>query len=251
MFYICSAVQTAGQMATPGSKWTEGQFYIGGVIAGAAWTESWGHVHRDRRAERRAQVAEGVPRRLLLRDQHDEGQPRLPRAQQRRARGVRRARRQPALELPDRGRGEQHRHGLRARRQAVRRLPLPGEQPPGDRARRRALALRARRHDRARRPPRAAARAPSTAARAARRPPRATPRPARPSSRRTAPAATARRAQGGNGGPDLSGVTDFERVTTQVTDGGGGMPAFGDQLSAQQIADVSAFVTQTVAGGNP
>ena len=56
---------------------------------------------------------------------------------------------------------------------------------------------------------------------------------------------------GGNGGPDLSGVTDPERVTTQVTDGGGGMPAFGDQLSAQQIADVSAFVTQTVEGGNP
>ena len=42
MFYICSAVQTAGEMATPGSKWTEGQFYIGGVIAGAAWTESTG-----------------------------------------------------------------------------------------------------------------------------------------------------------------------------------------------------------------
>ena len=40
-------------------------------------------------------------------------------------------------------------------------------------------------------------------------------------------------------------------MTTQVTNGGGGMPAFGDQLSDKQIADVSAFVTQTVAGGNP
>ena len=42
MFYVCSAVQTAGEMAVPGSKWTEGKYYIGGVIAGAAWTESSG-----------------------------------------------------------------------------------------------------------------------------------------------------------------------------------------------------------------
>jgi cytochrome c553 len=52
---------------------------------------------------------------------------------------------------------------------------------------------------------------------------------------------------GGNGGPDLSSVTDFERVTTQVTNGGGGMPAFGDRLSAEQIQAVSAYVS-SVAG---
>ena len=42
MFYVCSAVQTAGEMAILGSKWTEGKYYIGGVLAGAAWTESSG-----------------------------------------------------------------------------------------------------------------------------------------------------------------------------------------------------------------
>ena len=37
----------------------------------------------------------------------------------------------------------------------------------------------------------------------------------------------------------------------QVTNGGGGMPAFGDQLTKQQISDVAAYVTQKVGKGNP
>ena len=57
--------------------------------------------------------------------------------------------------------------------------------------------------------------------------------------------------RGGNGGPDLSNVTDRAAVVAQVTNGGGGMPAFGDQLSKQQISDVAAFVTERVAGANP
>ena len=40
-------------------------------------------------------------------------------------------------------------------------------------------------------------------------------------------------------------------MIAQVTNGGGGMPAFGDQLDKQQISDVAAYVTQEVAGGNP
>jgi alcohol dehydrogenase (cytochrome c) len=42
MFYICSSVQTAGQMAVPGSKWKEGEYYIGGATAGVGYTEAWG-----------------------------------------------------------------------------------------------------------------------------------------------------------------------------------------------------------------
>jgi quinohemoprotein ethanol dehydrogenase len=42
MFYICSSVQTAGEMASPGGEWKEGQYYIGGVIVGAGFTESFG-----------------------------------------------------------------------------------------------------------------------------------------------------------------------------------------------------------------
>jgi mono/diheme cytochrome c family protein len=34
----------------------------------------------------------------------------------------------------------------------------------------------------------------------------------------------------------------FERAFTTITNGRGGMPAFGEQLSEQQIADVAAYV---------
>jgi quinohemoprotein ethanol dehydrogenase len=58
--------------------------------------------------------------------------------------------------------------------------------------------------------------------------------------------------KGGNGGPDLSAIPDAGELTAvvkQVTDGGGGMPAFKGQLDDQQIADVAAYVTQKVHGG--
>jgi mono/diheme cytochrome c family protein len=48
----------------------------------------------------------------------------------------------------------------------------------------------------------------------------------------------------GSIGPDLDAVKpSAEKVVTQVTNGGGGMPAFGDQLSEQQIQDVAAYVS--------
>ena len=34
----------------------------------------------------------------------------------------------------------------------------------------------------------------------------------------------------------------YARVQTQVTKGGGGMPAYGDKLSAAEIRDLAAFV---------
>jgi quinohemoprotein ethanol dehydrogenase len=51
---------------------------------------------------------------------------------------------------------------------------------------------------------------------------------------------------GGNGGPDLSSMTDVQRVIGQVTNGGGGMPPFKDNLTQQQIRDVAAYVTEQV-----
>ena len=39
----------------------------------------------------------------------------------------------------------------------------------------------------------------------------------------------------------------FRSVRAQVTNGGGGMPAFKDTLSEQQISDVTAYVTQEIA----
>jgi len=55
---------------------------------------------------------------------------------------------------------------------------------------------------------------------------------------------------GGGTGPGLAGeeqYTDPEAVVDQVRNGGGGMPAFGERLSAQELADVSAFVVRDLA----
>jgi mono/diheme cytochrome c family protein len=41
---------------------------------------------------------------------------------------------------------------------------------------------------------------------------------------------------------------DMATVVEQVTNGGGGMPAFDDQLSEQQIQDVAAFVSENAGG---
>jgi quinohemoprotein ethanol dehydrogenase len=57
------------------------------------------------------------------------------------------------------------------------------------------------------------------------------------------------RGTGGNGGPNLTTIPQARTiagVTRQVTGGGGGMPAFGGQLSDRQIADVAAYVTSTI-----
>jgi len=52
----------------------------------------------------------------------------------------------------------------------------------------------------------------------------------------------------GSVGPDLDDLQpDEETVAHQVTNGGGAMPAFKDQLSEQQINDVAAYVS-SVAG---
>ena len=45
-------------------------------------------------------------------------------------------------------------------------------------------------------------------------------------------------------GPSLDDTSaSFDDVVAQVTNGGGAMPAFGDELSEQEIQDVAAFVT--------
>lgn len=54
---------------------------------------------------------------------------------------------------------------------------------------------------------------------------------------------------GAQGGPPLTNSTNLDAVLAQVENGGSGMPAFGDQLSADEILDVSAYVTNAIAGG--
>jgi cytochrome c551 len=56
---------------------------------------------------------------------------------------------------------------------------------------------------------------------------------------------------GGNGGPDLRTMPlakTEEGAIQQVTNGGGGMPAFGGQLSEEEIENVAAYVVQEVVG---
>jgi cytochrome c553 len=49
----------------------------------------------------------------------------------------------------------------------------------------------------------------------------------------------------GTTGPNLDDLApDFATVQEQVTNGGGGMPPYKDQLSEQQIADVAAYVSE-------
>ena len=50
-------------------------------------------------------------------------------------------------------------------------------------------------------------------------------------------------------GPNLDDLKPSqETVVAQVTNGGGGMPAFGDQLSEQEILDVAAYVVESTQG---
>jgi alcohol dehydrogenase (cytochrome c) len=54
---------------------------------------------------------------------------------------------------------------------------------------------------------------------------------------------------GGNGGPVLTAIASAKvrsKVVSQVTNGGGGMPAFKGQLTSKQINDVSAYVTEKI-----
>jgi cytochrome c553 len=53
----------------------------------------------------------------------------------------------------------------------------------------------------------------------------------------------------GTVGPSLDErKPSFETSVEQVTEGGGGMPAFGDDLSEQEIRDVAAYVVQSTQG---
>ena len=56
----------------------------------------------------------------------------------------------------------------------------------------------------------------------------------------------------GTVGPNLDGLKpNYQAATAQVTNGGSVMPAFKSQLSAQQIADVAAYVVDSTGGKAP
>jgi cytochrome c551 len=57
---------------------------------------------------------------------------------------------------------------------------------------------------------------------------------------------------GRNGGPDLRTMPlaeTQEGAETQVTNGGGGMPAFKGTLSEEEISNVAAYVVEDIVGG--
>jgi len=56
---------------------------------------------------------------------------------------------------------------------------------------------------------------------------------------------------GGAGGPDLRTMPlaqTEEGAVQQVTNGGGGMPPFGEQLSEEEISNVAAYVVHDIVG---
>lgn len=56
---------------------------------------------------------------------------------------------------------------------------------------------------------------------------------------------------GGNGGPDLTQVPKGKSLNgaiEQVTEGGGGMPAFAELLSTKEIEDIAAYVVEVING---
>lgn len=58
--------------------------------------------------------------------------------------------------------------------------------------------------------------------------------------------------EGGNGGPDLNTMPLAQTeagAIQQVTNGGGGMPAFGGTLSEEEIENVAAYVAQEITHG--
>ena len=57
---------------------------------------------------------------------------------------------------------------------------------------------------------------------------------------------------GGNGGPDLRTMPKAKTeagAIEQVTNGGGGMPAFKGQLDEEEISNVAAYVVKEIVGG--
>ena len=57
---------------------------------------------------------------------------------------------------------------------------------------------------------------------------------------------------GGNGGPDLRTMPLAKTqagAEKQVTNGGGGMPAFKGQLTPEEISNVAAYVSEDIVGG--
>ena len=58
--------------------------------------------------------------------------------------------------------------------------------------------------------------------------------------------------RGGNGGPDLTSIAsakEFDVVVRQITNGGGGMPAFKGTLTDEQIKDIATYVVQDITHG--
>jgi mono/diheme cytochrome c family protein len=54
----------------------------------------------------------------------------------------------------------------------------------------------------------------------------------------------------GTVGPDLDQLKpSMDAAVEQITNGGGGMPAFGDQLSEQQIQALAEYVVESTSGG--
>ena len=251
MFYICSAVQTAGEMAVLGSKWKEGEYYIGGVITGAAWTESSGTFTAiDALSGERVWQKE-FPEACYAGTSTTKGNL------------VFVGRNNGELEAYDARNGERlwnFQTGAGANNTATI-FEHDGKQYVAFLAQ--GNSLQATPHgdelwlfglDGSLGPAEAPGAGAGTEHGGESEGEQAGPEQGDPEAGQSVFSANCSgchgaAGKGGNGGPDLSQQTDVSKVIAQVTNGGGGMPAFGDQLDKQQISDVAAYVSERIAGG--
>jgi quinohemoprotein ethanol dehydrogenase len=249
MFYICSSVQTAGQMATPGAEWKQGQFYIGAVIAGAAFTESSGTFTAIDALSGRQVWQKKFPEACYAGTSTTKGNL------------VFLGRTNGELEAYDARSGERlwnFQTGAGANNTATI-LEHKGKEyvvflaqgnslvasPHGDELWLFGL-------DGTIGPAKPAGGGAGTEHGGQGGGEQAGPEQGDPEAGQTVFAANCSGChgtlgKGGNGGPTLQNATSLPEVIAQVTNGGGGMPAFGDQLTKKQISDVAAFVTERIA----
>ena len=141
-FYVC-AQDRIGVFHTESTEpaYETGKRFVAGAF-GSSSAAATRRVRRARHAHEQARVAATVERGVLQRLDDDGRRPHVRRPQRRAAHGARLEQRLEALGVPDRRRHERAGHGVRARRQGVRRRVLGRQSVRGFRERRQRLAVR-------------------------------------------------------------------------------------------------------------
>ena len=147
MVYVCSQDGVAGYSASDIPGFTEGKQFIGSIIAITGFGPNPGHLTAIDGTTGQIKWQKDFPESCYSGSATTAGNVDVRGPQQRRAGGLQRHHRRPALELPDGRRCQQRADHLRGRRARVRGLLRRRQQPGRHVARRQPVAVLARRHD--------------------------------------------------------------------------------------------------------